>query len=161
MAVAVVKLVAALARNRTIGRDNSLPWHLPEDLKRFRRLTLDRTVIMGRKTYQSIGRALPRRKNVVITRQSNLSFPDCVVVSSLQQALSEANGSDAMVIGGGQIYAQALPIAQVMHLTLVDCDVDGDAVFPRYNANEWVEVFREHHPANLGPPFAFVDLQRQ
>ena len=130
MSGVTVKLVAALARNRIIGRDNALPWHLPEDLKRFRRLTLDRTVIMGRKTYESIGRALPRRKNGIITRQRSLDCPGCVGVSSLDDALAQVEGPDAMVIGGGEIYASALPLARVMHLTLVDCEEEGDARFP-------------------------------
>ncbi len=161
MGAVTVKLIAALARNRTIGRDNALPWHLPEDLKRFRRLTLDRTVIMGRKTYESIGRALPRRKNVIITRQHSLECPGCVVVSSLDEALAQVEGPDAMVIGGGEIYASALPLARVMHLTLVDCEEEGDALFPPYDPSDWVETFREHHPADLGPAFTFVDLERR
>jgi dihydrofolate reductase len=136
----VVKLVAAVARNRVIGRDNALPWHLPTDLKRFRRLTLDKAVIMGRKTFDSIGIALPRRRNIVITRREDFDHPDVTRVRSLGAALSLVEGgADAMVIGGGEIYAQALPLARVMHLTLVDAEVDGDALFPEFDPGQWTE----------------------
>lgn len=164
MAPSRVKLVAALARDRVIGRDNALPWHLPEDLKRFRRLTLDRAVLMGRRTYESIGRPLPRRTNIVITRRPDFAAPGAVVVGSLAEGFERVPpDTDAMVIGGGEIYAQALPLAGWMHLTLIDLAVEGDVRFPDYAAADWVEVQRELHPAVNGvtPAYDFVDLRRR
>jgi dihydrofolate reductase len=162
-----VKLIAAVARNRVIGRDNALPWHLPEDLQRFRRLTLDKAVLMGRRTFEAIGAALPRRENIVISRQAGFTAPGARCVGSLEQALAcVPSDADAMIIGGGEIYAQALPRACCMHLTLVDVTVEGDALFPEYDAAQWQEVFREEHAAAPGPGtgrpgYAFVDLRRR
>jgi dihydrofolate reductase len=158
-----VAIVAALARNRAIGRDNAMPWRLPEDLKRFKRLTMGHAVIMGRKTFESIGTPLIGRNNIVITRSREWSPPGCVVAHSLESALAAAGGSqDAFVIGGAQIYALALPHAQRLHMTEIDCDFEGDAFFPDYDRSRWREVSRERHASN-GPDgfdFAFVDYDR-
>src|SRR6058998_2681648 len=128
-------------RNRVIGVGGKVPWHLPAELRRCRRLTEGGTVVMGRKTYESIGRALPRRRNVVVTRQSGYDAPGCEVVAELSDALS----GDVFVIGGGEIYAQALPSADRMELTLVEVALpSGDAYFPEWSEREWREVDRDH-----------------
>ncbi len=113
-------LVAALARNRAIGRDNALPWHISADLKRFKALTLGKPVLMGRRTYQSIGRPLPGRENLVLTREASFDVAGVQVHGDLDEALATITQAEVMVIGGGEIYAQAIPRAVRMHLTLVD-----------------------------------------
>lgn len=139
-------------RNRVIGVGGKMPWHLPDDLKRFRRLTNGGTVVMGRKTFESIGRALPGRRNIVVTHRPDFDAPGCEVVASLDDALRE----DAFVIGGGEIYAQALPRADRMELTLVDVRLpDGDTYFPAWREDEWRELRREHHPPDARHEYAF------
>ena len=139
-----VTIIAALSRNRVIGRANRLPWQISDDLKRFKALTLGHPVIMGRKTYESIGRPLPGRDNIVITRSRKFSAPGCRVVHSLEAALAESSGVDEVfVIGGEQIYASALPRADRLQLTEVDADIDGDAYFPDFDRKPWREVKRE------------------
>ena len=152
-----VVLVAAVDREGAIGRDNALPWHLPRDLKRFKALTLGHSVLMGRKTAESIGRALPGRRNLVLTRAAKAPFDGQEVVVSFEDAMAKAGGT-LMVIGGGEVYALALPHADVLELTEVDIVVEGaHAFFPDYDANEWREVFREDHPEE---GFAFRTLER-
>ncbi len=156
-----IALVAAMDKNRAIGRAGALPWHLPDDLKRFRALTLGKTVLMGRKTYQSIGRPLPRRRNVVLTRDPNFGSEGVEVVHSLDDALQLED--EIMVIGGGEIYTLFLPLATQLHLTLVDTAIpDSDAFFPEWNTAQWRETHREFHPADEHHLFAFsfVDLER-
>ena len=160
-----VSLIAALDRNHAIGRGNALPWHLPDDLKRFKALTLGKPVLMGRKTAQSLGRALPKRTNLVLTRGAEAPFAGMQVVASLEAALALAAGeSDELcVIGGGEVYALALPLATHLQLTHVDTAVPGaDALFPRFEARHWREIVRVHHPADASHPFAFdfVDYER-
>ena len=160
-----VSLIAALDRNHAIGRGNALPWHLPDDLKRFKALTLGKPVLMGRKTAQSLGRALPKRTNLVLTRGVEAPCAGMQVVASLEAALALAAGeSDELcVIGGGEVYALALPLATHLHLTHVDTAVAGaDALFPRFEARHWREIVRVHHPADASHPFAFdfVDYER-
>jgi dihydrofolate reductase len=139
-----VVLVAARDRRGAIGRDNALPWHLPEDLKRFKAITLGHAVLMGRKTAESIGRALPGRRNLVLTRGDRAPFPGQKVVHSLDEALALAE--TLMVIGGAEVYALALPRADVLELTEVDAVVEGaTAFFPQFDESEWSEVFREEH----------------
>lgn len=130
-----VVLVAALARNRGIGRAGALPWHLPDDLRHFKALTLDQVVVMGRKTFESIGRPLPRRRNLVLSR--TLPAPaGCEVVRSVDEALAAARETGALfVIGGGDVYAAFLPVATRLELTHVDLDVDADAFFPELDAS--------------------------
>jgi dihydrofolate reductase len=148
-------LIVAMAKNRTIGIDNTLPWHLPNDLKYFKQVTMAKPIIMGRKTYESIGRPLPGRTNIVITRQVNYQAEGTVVVKSLQQALDKAedisfvSGHDeVMVIGGAEIYQQALLQADRLYITHVDADVEGDAFFPEVNWHDWQEFKREDHQAD-------------
>ena len=155
-------LVAALARNRAIGRDNALPWHISADLKRFKALTLGKPVLMGRKTYQSIGRALPGRDNLVLTRESSFEGTGVQVFRALDEALASVSQAELMVIGGGEIYAQAIPRATRMHLTLVDAEVEGDVFFPPFDARCWRVERHEEHPAGGDgtPGFGFVDYVR-
>jgi dihydrofolate reductase len=150
-----VVLVAALDRHGAIGRDNALPWHLPRDLKRFKALTLGHAVLMGRKTAESIGRALPGRRNLVLTRAARAPFAGQEVVHSFDEALKEA-GETLMVIGGGEVYALALPHADVLELTAVDTVVEGaHAFFPAFDEGDWRETFREAHDG-----YTFRTLER-
>ena len=160
MRPARVSLVAALARNRVIGADNRLPWHLPEDLRRFRRLTLGAPVIMGRRTHESIleraGKPLPGRRNIVVTRRPDARWDGCEVAHSLQAALAAAGDApEAFVIGGAELYAAALPLADRMYLTLIDAEYEGDARFPAFDPADWREIARE-----AGDGFAFVTCDR-
>ncbi|WP_374605172.1 dihydrofolate reductase [Arenimonas sp.] len=157
-------LVAALDRARAIGRGNQLPWRLPDDLKRFKALTLGRPLLMGRKTAQSLGRALPGRRNLVLTRSGRVPFAGMEPVASLEEAMAGCEAEALMVIGGGEVYALALPLASQLHLTHVDTVVDGaDAFFPEWNPAEWRPVWREDHPADARHAFdfRFVDYRRQ
>ena len=159
-----VAIVAALARNRAIGRDNAMPWRLPEDLKRFQRLTMGHAVIMGRKTFESIGSPLTGRSNIVITRSRDWVPSGCVAVHSLEAALDAAGSSrEAFVIGGAQIYALAMPIAQRLHMTEIERDFEGDAFFPEFDRSRWREVSREPHASAGADTFdyAFVEYERR
>lgn len=158
-----ISIVAALARNRAIGRDNGMPWRLPEDLKRFKRLTLGHAVIMGRKTFESIGSPLPGRDNIVITRSADWFRSGCLAVRSLEAALAAiGTARDAFVIGGAQIYALAMPFAQRLYMTEIARDFEGDAFFPEFDRSQWHEVSRERRIA--GDPelfdYAFVVYER-
>jgi len=159
-----VSLVAALASNRVIGKGNQLPWHIPQDLKRFRMLTSGGTVLMGRKTYESIGKPLPNRTNWVISRSSEFRPAEGVrVFSSLESAWVEAERlgiQELFVIGGGEIYRQALARADRLLLTEVHGDIEGDAFFPEWNSVEFRETARERHEAGAMFPFSFVTLER-
>lgn len=156
-------LIAALDRNRGIGRGNALPWHLPDDLKRFKALTLGKPVLMGRKTAESLGRALPKRRNLVLTRGGRAPFEGMQAVNSLEQAqaIAAADGArELYVIGGGELYALALPYAARMHLTHVDVVIaDCDACFPAFDLAQWRILAREPHAADERHafPFEFID----
>ncbi len=156
-----VTLIAAMDRNRAIGVDGRLPWHLPDDLKRFKALTLGKPILMGRKTAQSLGRALPGRRNLVLTRGSGAPFAGMEAVATLDEALRRAAGVELMVIGGGEVYRLALPLAARLELTEVDTRLDrADAWFPEWHAVDWTEVHREYRPADAGHAhgFSFVTL---
>lgn len=164
-------MIAALAANGVIGRDNSLPWHLPEDLKRFKALTLGHPVIMGRKTFESIvavlGRPLPGRANIVITRSAALAgarpeWTNVVVAASLDQAIAAAGETDeAFIIGGAQVYSMALPRARRLYLTEVLSPAQGDAFFPARNPADWREISRERGPESIpGLRYEFVVYER-
>ena len=159
-----LSLVAALDRGYAIGKGNALPWHLPDDLKRFKALTLGKPVLMGRRTAESLGRALPGRRNLVLTRHGAVPFEGMEAVASLPQALDAVAGADEVcVIGGGEIFAETLPLATRLHLTWVDTVVaDADAFFPRFDLADWREVARDAHPADAKHAFAFdfVDYVR-
>ena len=159
-------LIAALDRNRAIGRGNALPWHLPDDLKRFKALTLGKTLLMGRKTAESLGRALPKRRNLVLTRSGRVPFDGMEAVASVDEALRvvEADGGDVLcVIGGGELYALTLPMATRMYLTHVDTAIDdGDAFFPAFASDEWHPCARQTRSADASHAFdmEFVDYLR-
>ena len=156
-----ISIIAAVARNRVIGRDNRLPWHLPQDLKRFRALTMGHHVIMGRKTWESIGRILPGRSMVVVSRDRAYGAAGCLVASSLEQAIRLCGADpEVFIIGGAEIYRQALPMADRMYLTRIEQDVAGDTYFPDFDAEEWTESSRET-VAGAGMPAAFLVLDRR
>ena len=155
-------LLAALDQNRTIGKDNALPWHLPDDLRRFKKLTLGHPIVMGRKTYESIGHPLPGRTNIVVTRDRALAIPEAVIVHSLDDALEVAGAAeDVFVIGGEEIFRLALPLAQRLELTEIDTEIEGDAWFPEWDRAAFTETARESHtdPAT-GLAFSFVTYER-
>jgi len=158
----MISIVAAMAKNRVIGKDNQMPWHLSADLKHFKSVTLGKPVIMGRKTYESIGKPLSGRRNIVMTRQ-DLTLPGCDVFHSLESALEAvASEPEVMIIGGANLYAQAIPVADRMILTFVDLDVGGDTFFPKWSDIEWREVSNEPHPSDDRNPYTyrFVTLER-
>jgi dihydrofolate reductase len=159
----LITIIAAMDRNRLIGEGNRLPWRLPADLRRFKALTMGKPIVMGRLTHESIGRALPGRRNIVLSRNPSFRAPGCEVAASLDDALELcADANELMIIGGAQLYAEALPRADRMHLTLLDASFRGDAWFPPYDRRQWRETSREDHDA--GPdspcPYSFVDLER-
>lgn len=162
-------MIVAQAENRVIGNDNKLPWYLPEDLKYFKRVTLGKPIIMGRKTYESIGRPLPGRCNIVVTRDENWQVPGVVVTASLAEAVEHASAQaeidgvdEAVVMGGAEIYRQMLPQTERLYLTQVHASVEGDAHFPEIIASEWGEVGREDFAASDNNPYAysFIVLER-
>lgn len=158
-----IALIAAMDRHRAIGAGNAMPWRLPPDMARFRKVTMGKPVIMGRLTYESIGQPLKGRNNVVVSRQAGYEAEGCSVHADLDAALAAtANAPEAVVIGGAQIYAQALPFADVLYLTFIDHAFTGDTWFPAWNDREWREVWREEHPAHPRAefPFSFVTLAR-
>ena len=151
-----VSLVVAASKNNVIGRDGELPWHLPEDLRHFRRITTGKPVIMGRKTFESIGRPLPDRHNIVMTRDPDYAAEGCDVVDSVAEALDVAGDADeVMIIGGGQVYRDFLPRADRIYMTRVQAEVQGDTRFPRIEGNAWRLVSAEHHAADEKHEFAF------
>ncbi|WP_208542750.1 dihydrofolate reductase [Luteimonas yindakuii] len=157
-----LSLVAALDRHRAIGRGNALPWHLPDDLRRFKALTLGKPVLMGRRTAESLGRTLPGRENLVLTRSGRAPFAGMRAIASLDDALA-LDVPELCVIGGGEIYAMTLPLADTLHLTHVDTEVeDADAFFPAWDASQWAAGPAEHHAADTRHAFAFayVDYRR-
>jgi dihydrofolate reductase len=150
-----ITVLAAVGANLVIGRDGQMPWHLPEDLAHFKAVTMGHTMVMGRKTYDSIGRALPGRRTIVITRQPGWHAPSVEVAHSLPEALALAGPADVFVIGGSDVYREAMPYADQMLLTEVEQAPEGDAYFPAFEPGDWREVAREAHPG-----FAFVTYAR-
>jgi dihydrofolate reductase len=156
-------LIAALARNRVIGRDNRLPWHLPADLRFFKRTTMGQWLLMGRRTWESIGRPLPGRRMIVLSREPDYQAPGCMVAQSLDAALELAGAvPEVMVIGGATLYQQTLPRAERLYLTRVEADVPGDTWFPEWNERDWRLVWEEAHPADADHawPYRFQRLER-
>jgi len=135
-----ITLIAAMGRNLAIGLDGALPWHLPRELRYFKETTMGKPIVMGRRTWQSIGRALPGRQNLVVTRDAGFRAEGCDIAHSLVEAVARAAGAEVMIIGGGQLYREALPHADRMLLTLVDCEPAADTWFPEWDAGEWSEV---------------------
>ncbi len=156
-------MIAAMANDRVIGADNAMPWHLPADLKHFKATTMGKPVVMGRKTYQSIGKALPGRLNIVVSR-SGIQLQDAVVVDSIDSAIAAAgNVEEVMVIGGGAIYQACLEQCNRLYLTYIDADLDGDTRFPDYNDGySWRELSSEAHNADVKNPYGyrFVTLEK-
>lgn len=160
----ILSAILAMSENRVIGRNNQLPWHLPADLKHFKTITTGHSILMGRKTYESIGRPLPNRTNIIITRNATLQIPGCLVVTSIEQALHYAKkeNKEIFIIGGAEVYAQLLPMTDRIYLTLVHGQFTGDAFFPELNKKEWKEVDRVDHSAdaNNAYPYSFIRLER-
>lgn len=152
----MISLIVAMARNRVIGQSGRMPWHLPADLRNFRKLTMGKPIVMGRKTFESIGKALPGRRNIVVTRQQNYQARDCRVVDSLERALTENRACrEVMIIGGAEIYSLALPRADRIYLTLIDCEIEGDATFPELVQTQWRQIERIDRPADHENAYAF------
>lgn len=161
-AASIISLIVACDDNRLIGRDGDLPWRLPNDLKHFKALTLGKTVLMGRKTWVSLGRPLPQRENWVLTREARFDAPGARVFTTLQEALAAHTGGELMVIGGAELYRQTLPLAQRLYLTRVHAALQGDTWFPAFDAAQFREVSREDHPADERHPYpySFLTLER-
>lgn len=162
--MSLLTLIVARARNGVIGRDNQLPWRLPEDLAHFKRTTLGRPIVMGRKTWESIGRPLPGRRSLVVSRDTHYAAPGAEVVRNLDEALARtAAEPEVFVIGGAQLYAAAAPRAQRLILTQIDADFEGDAHFAAPDVELWQEVAREQHGPSAERPwgFDFVTYERR
>ena len=152
----MISIIAAMAENRVIGVNNTLPWRLPADLRHFRQLTTGHHVIMGRRNYESIGKPLPDRTNIVITRNPGYQAPGCEVRHSLEEALRDAaSDPETFVIGGAEIYRQAIADADRIYLTLVHADIQGDTWFPEFDMREWLETSRTRHEADEKNPYAY------
>ncbi|EKP0299268.1 type 3 dihydrofolate reductase [Aeromonas veronii] len=161
-----ISMIAAMAHDRVIGKDNQMPWHLPADLAHFKRVTLGKPVLMGRKTFESIGRPLPGRRNLVISRNPDYQAEGIEVVGSVEAALALLAGSsveELMVIGGGHLYAEMLPSADCLYLTQIDLAVEGDTRFPAFDDGQWQRIACESHPADeKNPhPYSFEIWQRR
>ncbi|HKX52961.1 MAG TPA: dihydrofolate reductase [Nitrosospira sp.] len=168
-----LSVLAAMAQNRVIGHNNAIPWRLPHDLKHFKELTMGHPIIMGRKTYESIGRLLPGRTSIIITRQPAYEVPGALVVRSIGEALSLCSQAkseegeqfaavdECFVIGGADIFQQMLPLCDRLYLTEIRGDFEGDAYFPEFDRNDWWEVSREKHVEADGLEYHFVTLDRK
>jgi len=164
MKTSPLSIIAAMARNRVIGRDNRLPWRLPADLQHFKRITMGKPMIMGRKTWESLPGLLPGRRHIVVTRDRDYQGVGAEVVHSLDQAMSQAGDVDEiMLVGGANLYAQAMGLASRLYLTEIDADVEGDAWFPEFDPAQWREVSREDHSGDEQNPhsYAFRVLDRR
>ncbi len=160
----MLSLIVAMSLNHVIGHANRLPWHLPADLRFFKRMTLGKPVVMGRKTFESIGRPLPDRVNIVITRRQDYRAAGCQVAHSLPEALAIAEPTaEIMLIGGASLYAQALECAERIYLTLVAVELEGDTRFPALDWAQWRQLWREDHPADArhAHPYSFILLERR
>ncbi len=158
-----ISILVAMAANRTIGINNTLPWHCPEDLRHFRALTMGHHIIMGRKTYESIGKPLPGRTTVVVTRNRELKIEGCIVAHSLQEAIGACTGDEEIfIVGGAELYAQALPLADMLYVTEIMQDVAGDAHFPEFGKDQWAETSREPRRQETPQPleYHFVTYRR-
>ncbi len=163
-----LSILVAMAKNRVIGRNNQLPWHLPADLKHFKLLTMGQTIVMGRKTYESIGRPLPGRENIIITRQTGYKVPGAIVVNSLQDAIlkceeSSTINSENFIIGGEKLYWQTLDICQRIYITEIQSDFEGDVFFPEFDRSDWKEIQRDKHTSENDThiEYHFVILDRK
>lgn len=151
-----ISLIAALDKNGVIGDGDRIPWRLPADLRYFKRVTMGKPLVMGRKTYESIGRPLPGRQNIVLTRQRDFEAPGCTVVHSLEEALAAAgDAEEVMVAGGGSVYRQFLSRADRLYLTFVETTAEGETTFPPFDREKWRLIFEEAHPADGDNPFPY------
>jgi dihydrofolate reductase len=160
----LISLIVAMDRNRVIGLEGDLPWHLPADLKAFKKITMGKPIIMGRKTHESIGRPLPGRENIVLTSNRSYQAAGCTVVYSIEEALGVAEDfEEVMVIGGSTVYKSFLPLTGRIYMTLIDAVFDGDVHFPELDLTDWHEVSRKTFKKNNGQPFSyhFVLFERQ
>ena len=160
----LISLIVAMDQNRVIGLEGDLPWHLPPDLKAFKIITMGKPVIMGRKTYESIGRPLPGRENIILTSNRSYQAPGCIVVHSIEESLKAAKDyEEIMVIGGSTVYGSFLPLAGRIYMTLIDAVFDGDVYFPELDLTDWQEVSRKSFNKNDEQPFTYhyVLLERQ
>mgnify|MGYP002642026079 CR=1 FL=1 len=152
----MISLIAAMAENRAIGVDNKLPWRLPADLQHFKRLTLGKPIVMGRKTWESLPGLLPGRQHIVVTGNRQYQAEGCTVVHSIEEALIAAGDvEEVMIVGGAAFYEQMLPHADRLYLTLVHAEVEGDAFFPEYEASQWARVERTYYRSNEKNPFDY------
>ena len=161
----MINIIVAMAKNRVIGKNNELLWHIPEDLKRFKRLTIGHAVIMGRKTFESVlkrlGKPLPERLNIVLTRDASYQREGCQVAQSIEKALELASGKEVFIIGGAEVYAQALPKAERLYVTLIEHEYEGDVSFPQISAEEWKVIAREDgNDPTFSYPYAFLTYER-
>ncbi|MCL4122719.1 UNVERIFIED_CONTAM: hypothetical protein GTU68_025203 [Idotea baltica] len=159
----MITIIAAIGKNNELGKSNQLIWHLPNDLKRFKKVTSGHDVIMGRKTFESLGKALPNRINIVITRNPNFKAENCIVVNSIKAAIETSLDPTPFIMGGAQIYAQAIKIADKLDLTFVDASLDADTFFPEIDTNIWQETSRENFKADEKHNFnySFVTFNRK
>ncbi len=159
-----ISIIAALAKNRVIGKDKQLPWNLPADLKHFKDLTLGKPVIMGQRTLESIGKPLPGRTNIVLSLDENFAPAGCIIVHSIEEALKAAGDSEeVMIAGGASVYGQFLPLAHKMYLTLIEADFEGDAYFPEFNWSDWRETDRIENQTDKenSYKYTFITLERK
>ncbi len=148
-----ISIIVAMAKNRVIGKDNDMPWHLPADLQHFRKMTTEKPIIMGRKTYESIGRPLPKRHNIIVSRNADYEVEGCDVVGSLEEAVACAGEvEEVMIIGGGFLYEQTINRADKLYLTFIDLEVEGDTLFPSYEHLSLTKIESEHHKADEKNP---------
>lgn len=159
----ILSMIVAMGRNRVIGSEGSMPWRLPRDLKYFKETTMGKPVVMGRKTYESIGRPLPGRRTIVMTRKQGYEAPGCTVVHSIEEALlATCEAREVMIAGGADVYRQFLPLTHRIYLTCIDANFDGDATFPELSEGAWQTVWEEAHQADARNPynFRFLLLER-
>jgi dihydrofolate reductase len=158
-----IAMIAAMANNRVIGKDNQMPWHLPEDLRHFKAMTLGKPVVMGRKTFESIGRPLPGRHNIVISRQADYHPEGVSRAASFEDVLSLVGPDceELVIIGGGQLYQQLLPLVDVLYLTFIDLDVNGDTFFPDWNEQDWLLSDTQSATSSEGLQYSFNTLVKR
>jgi dihydrofolate reductase len=156
-----LSIIVAIAKNRVIGLNNNLPWHLPEDLKRFKTLTMGHHIIMGRKTFESLGRLLPGRTTVIVTRNKSYRVNGAIVTHSLQEAIDNCgNDDEVFLIGGAELYQQSLKLAKKLYITEINAEFEGDAFLPVFDLNAWQEASRESHTSEKGLNFSYVTYLR-
>ncbi len=153
-----ISIIAAVAGNGVIGQKNDLPWRIPEDMAYFKKMTLGKSVIMGKNTFESIGKPLPERKNIVLSRDT--SYKNCFMAESIEEALALVEGEEAMVIGGASIYSQFMPMANKLYLTMIDQEFEGDSFFPEIDFNEWREESRIKGRGDGGLRYDFVVFKK-